>query len=121
MSNQTVLQALVAASLAAEKNLAVWQPRLAQLMDLMPSGGGVDAGTRIVSVSEKRVVFWAAFHHMNDAGYYDGWTEHEIVVTPAFDGFNIRVTGRNRNDIKEYFASMFYCVLSAPAPAPNVR
>jgi hypothetical protein len=44
---------------------------------------------------------------MNDTGYYDGWTEHTVTVTPSFSGINIRVSGRNRNDIKDYIHETF--------------
>jgi hypothetical protein len=39
---------------------------------------------------------------MNDGGFYDGWTEHTVVVTPSFRGINLRISGRDRNQIKEY-------------------
>src|SRR5690348_16396792 len=69
--------------------------------DFMPSGSGWDSGTHIdldLSHAEK-LVFYGEFHHMNDAGYYDGWTNHTITVTPSFSGVNLRISGRNRNDI----------------------
>lgn len=50
---------------------------------------------------------------MNDAGYYDGWTEHTITVTPAFiGGFELSISGRNRNDIKDYISEVFNQALS---------
>lgn len=89
-----------------------WGARIQRLVDLLPRG------TQVESVSEKRIVFRVDFHHMNADGYYDGWTKHTIVVTPAFIGFNIRVTGTNRNDIKDYLADLFYTTLSDRAPEP---
>lgn len=87
-----------------------WSDRIDELMDLMPSGSGFDSGTKIdldASHAEK-LVFTTAYHHMNDAGYYDGWTEHTITVTPSFAfKCNIRISGRNRNGIKEYIADTF--------------
>lgn len=78
--------------------------------EYMPSGSGFDCGTKLdldASHSEK-LVFTASFHHMTEGGYYVGWTEHTITVTPSFiGGFHVRVSGRNRNDIKEYIAEMF--------------
>lgn len=44
---------------------------------------------------------------MNENGYYDGWTEHTVTVVPTFDGVDIRIGGRNRNDIKEYMHQTF--------------
>lgn len=52
-------------------------------------------------------LFTALFHLMNDVGYYDGWTEHTVTVTPSFGGVNLRISGRNRNDIKESIHQAF--------------
>jgi hypothetical protein len=74
------------------------------VLELMPSGSGIDTGTAIdldTSHGEK-LVFHCSYHHMNDGGMYDGWTEHTITVTPSFSGLNLRISGRNRNEIKDY-------------------
>lgn len=86
----------------------------------MPSGSGFDSGTTMdLDASHgDRLVFNTAFHHMDEGGGYDGWTEHRVVVTPAFvGGFNLRVSGRNRNEIKEYVAEAFQDALSSELPA----
>jgi hypothetical protein len=49
---------------------------------------------------------------MDKTGMYDGWTNHSLIVKPSFDGLNIRVTGRNKNYIKEYLADLFYEALT---------
>jgi hypothetical protein len=75
----------------------------------MPSGSGFDSGTQMdceQSHAEK-LVFTTSFHHMDDNGYYCGWTDHTVTVTPSFSGFNLRVSGRNRNDIKDYIHDAF--------------
>ncbi len=84
---------------------------LDELVDsFMPSGSGVDNGTKLDfdrSHSE-RLVFTCGYHHMNDGGMYDGWTEHTVKVTPSLvSGFDVNVSGRNRNDIKSYLAELF--------------
>jgi len=89
--------------------------RLKDIQDnLLPSGSGFDNGTTIdldMSSGEK-LVFSTAFHHMNDGGMYDGWTEHSVIVTASLlSDFNIRVTGKNRNDIKEYISEQFGYIL----------
>jgi hypothetical protein len=82
--------------------------------NFMPSGAGWDMGTKIdldASQADK-LVFYGSYHHMDDAGYYDGWTEHTIVVTPSLlSNINLRISGRNRNDIKEYLHETFYYAL----------
>lgn len=72
-----------------------------------PSGSGFDNGTQLLVAERKRLVFGTAYHHLDDSGYYTGWTEHKVVVTPRFGGFDLRVTGRNRNGIKDYIADVF--------------
>lgn len=75
-----------------------------------PSGSGFDSGTILDedASTDKKLVFRTAFHHMNETGYYDGWTWHTVIVRPAFDGVLVSVGGRNRNDIKEYISDQFY-------------
>lgn len=78
--------------------------------EYLPSGSGIDAGCKIlVEESHKdRIVIQTEFHHMNEVGYYDGWTQHKIIVTPSLIyGFDLRITGRDRNGIKEYLAQLF--------------
>ena len=66
----------------------------------------------IEKTTEQKLVFDTAFHHMNDHGYYVGWTEHRVTVRPSFYGLDIKVSGWNRNDIKDYIAECFDHVLS---------
>lgn len=87
--------------------------------EYMPSGSGFNAGTAFYAidhVNEKadKLVFMTGFHHMNEYGMYDGWTYHKVVVRPSLaHGFTLRVTGSNRNRIKEYIADTFHAALSA--------
>jgi hypothetical protein len=87
---------------------------LALVREHMPSGSGFDCGTTIDyddSHAEK-LVFTTSFHHMNSDGYYCGWTEHTVTVTPSFiGGFNLRISGRNANNIKEYIHDAFSSAL----------
>src|SRR6266704_3653238 len=53
--------------------------------NFMPSGSGIDSGTKIdldESTSEK-LVFHFGFHHIDENGMYDGWTEHTLTVLPS--------------------------------------
>ena len=88
--------------------LARWQTRMARLKDLLPSGGGIDSGTTIESIDRDAIVLSCSFHHMNENGYYDGWTEHKIRILPCFDGgVDVRVSGRNRNEIRDYLGETY--------------
>lgn len=123
MSNRTKTLAAWIAEVSdwadrAENNLnAQWGPiaraRLDQLVDILPSGSGIDCGTKLESASATKIVLTAGFHHMDEHGYYDGWTEHRITIRPVFGGIDITIGGRNRNDIKEYLHKVYHYALSA--------
>lgn len=87
--------------------------RLAQLVRMLPSGSGIDSGTELVSANATKIVLSAGFHHMNDGGYYDGWTEHKITVRAEFGGIAITIGGRNRNEIKDYLHETYHYALTA--------
>lgn len=88
-----------------------WEDAIESLCENLPSGSGIDNGTRIDldrSNGTGWIVFTTAFHHMNENGMYDGWTEHEVKVTPCLhSGFNLKISGRDRNQIKEYLHDVF--------------
>lgn len=80
------------------------------IVGLLPSGSGIDCGTALDWAASKpnRLVFIVSFHHMDGNGGYDGWTEHSIIVTPDLaSSFELRITGRDRNEIKEYLAETY--------------
>lgn len=86
------------------------------MMEDFPSGSGFDNGTEIDlddSTGEK-LVFTTAYHHMNDGGMYDGWTEHIVTVVPSLEmEYRLRIRGSDRNDIKDYIAEQFHACLDA--------
>ncbi len=84
------------------------------MLTLLPSGSGIDAGMKFdwqTSTSNK-LVFTFSFHHLNGGGYYDGWTEHKLILTPTFGYFDSNITGQNKNDVKDYLYDVFHSVFS---------
>lgn len=81
--------------------------------DHFPKGSGFDNGTTLEEdFNPERLVFDVSFHHMNENGMYDGWTDHQVIVTPSLShGCNLRITGPNRNEIKDYIHDVFTAVL----------
>ena len=100
-----------------------WLDYLAKLQSELPHGSGLDGKVEFVidKCDAKCIVIFVEFHHMNDCGYYDGWTAHEIVATATHCGPIIRVTGRDRNGIKDYLAELFDHALNQPAPELKVE
>lgn len=94
---------------------------LQKICQNLPHGAGIDStepeylhGLDVEKSTFDKLIINCSFHHMNDGGFYDGWTEHKIVVTPTFTGIDVIVTGRDRNDIKEYLAEAYHTILSQP-------
>lgn len=106
--NRTMLQEI--AILGSRAGLAEAQ----EFVDnTAPSGSGLDSGIEVLKVTDTCVEFQADFHHMNDVGYYDGWTQHRVKVTPSLtNGFNIKISGKNKNEIKDYLYDIFYHYLN---------
>jgi len=87
--------------------------------DFLPSGAGIDSGTELDldNSAPDKLILTMGYHHMNDGGYYDGWTEHSAIVTPSLGfGFKVHITGRNRNDIKDYLGDVYREALSQEIP-----
>ena len=83
--------------------------------DKLPHGAGIDNGTQIdlERSTDEKLVFTTSYHHMNNVGMYDGWTDHTVIVTASLAHYiNIRITGKNRNDIKDYLHEVFLDCLS---------
>lgn len=85
----------------------------------LPSGSGFNVGTLIdepLGMERgyiQRLVFNTAFHHLDENGYYDRWTEHKVMVMPDLaGGIFIKVSGQNYRDIKEYIADQFHAALT---------
>ena len=120
---QAIAQALQAHQACVISGNGTWEERhkdriLTLVRDYMPAGAGVDNGTHLnfeASTPEK-LVFDVGFHHMSDGGYYTGWTQHKIIITPSLaHGFDIKVTGRDKNGIKEYLADTYHSALEGEA------
>ncbi len=94
--------------------------RIKKQCEHLPSGSGIDSGCKIdlnKSTPEK-MVFSVPFHHMDENGYYCGWTTYILTVKPSFwQGFEITIknggTGLERrerymvNDTKDYLYDLF--------------
>lgn len=94
----------------------------------LPSGSGFDCGTELVEDEciqgdmATKLVFITEYHHMDEHGGYDGWTAHTVKVTPDWSGFNLAVTGRDRDGIKDFIGDTFHTCLTREvdyAPVPG--
>lgn len=66
----------------------------AVIVKALPHGSGFDAKPRIIwdlmsPEDQTRVVFGVPFHHMNENGYYCGWSETKVFVSAGFAGIEL--------------------------------
>ena len=89
--------------------------RLERLQEeYLPYGSGIDSGCKIdiEKSTPDKIIITFGFHHLNENGYYDGWTEHKAIVTPSLSWeFNLQITGKNKNNIKDYLLELFHAYL----------
>lgn len=93
-----------------------WYDRIRSIQrNFLPSGSGFDTGTEIdMDSTAKQIKLAVGFHHMDDGGSYDGWTDHIIYVRPNLaHRIDLSISGRNRNDIKSYIGDTFHAALDA--------
>jgi len=83
------------------------------LLNDLPSGSGLDNGVcfKLHLSQPNKLIFTFGFHFLNENGYYAGWEQYRLTCTPTFDSyrnFKILITGKNRNQIKDYLYDLFY-------------
>jgi hypothetical protein len=96
-----------------------------EFLELLPSGSGIDSGVQFDwNSTPEKLVFNFSYHHMNEVGYYEGWTEHKLIITPCLQhGYKLKITGRDRNGIIDYlydtFSEVFFFDISEPTHKPQ--
>jgi hypothetical protein len=55
-----------------------------------------------------KLVFYGNESQFTEDGVEDGYTSHTVIVKPSLTfGFTLRITGHDRNDVKEHIAQLF--------------
>lgn len=116
---QAIASALVAHRNCQESGNTEWKDRWAERLErydsLLPHGSGFDNGSVVVKAEsdDTKIVISTSFHHMDENGFYDGWSEHRVTVKPnLLHGISITVSGRDRNGIKDYIHETFDMALN---------
>lgn len=86
-----------------------------EMLKALPQGSGIDSGVKFLwdKSTPEKLIFNFGFHHMDENGYYNGWTDHTLTITPSLQfGYEIKISGRNRNQIKEYLHELFSSIFT---------
>jgi hypothetical protein len=99
-----------------ETNNKEWEENhrgaIEEILKALPSGSGIDDGVKFNwnHSTPQKLVFTFGFHHLNEGGFYDGWTNHILTITPKFGGYDLKISGPNKNHIKDYLYDVFYSI-----------
>ena len=79
----------------------------------LPHGSGIDNGCSFNydKSHNNRLVINSAYHCMNENGYYDGWVDFIVVLTPDLEldyTLNIRGNFGKYNHVKDYLYQIFH-------------
>jgi hypothetical protein len=125
---QTLARAIGAYKRCIKSNntewLDKWKTLIGALVETFPRGSGFDNGTTLDldHSNDNCLYFDTAFHHMNESGMYDGWTTHSVIVRAHLGlEYTLKITGHNRNAIKEYIAEQFQYALDADSTEIEVK
>lgn len=97
------------ARVASQKNWGKRAKELALLKELLPNGNGFrereGLAVILLESTKKRIVIETTYWHKNNS---DEVTSHQVIITPSFeDEINIRITGKNEDNVKEYLHNIF--------------
>lgn len=109
----TKISSLIDAIKRCEKTDNVdWKRKHNETLDNLINKLPFDCKLDDKSTSEK-IIFNFSYHHMDSNGNYAGWEDYKVIVKPSLQfGINVRVVGKNINDIKDYFYDVFYTSLN---------
>ena len=72
--------------------------KLQELAEYLPSGSGIDSGCTIdeENSTKNKIIIHSSFHHMDENGFYCGWSDFTVTVTPDFvNDFKLKIVGNN--------------------------
>lgn len=103
-----------------KSNNLEWKEKTEQALhqlvsDYLPHGSGIDSDVTLDldDSTANRLRLHTSFHHMHESGMCDGWTDHTITVRPSLCfGLTLTISGRNRDDIKDYLHEVFHTALT---------
>jgi hypothetical protein len=76
----------------------------------LPRGNGIDNEIRfdMAKSSRQKIVITFEYHHIK-GGCYTGWSSYQVVITPEFHGYDIKITGCRpcKDLLADYFHDLF--------------
>ena len=72
--------------------------------EYFPHGSGFDGVVtlKIDDCKKDKILIYFEWHCMDDNGYYDGWLNFDLIISPSFDGFNMHIVWYRHNMKDKY-------------------
>ena len=82
------------------------------MKNVLPHGSGIDNGCsfNFEKSRNNRLVINSAYHCMNENGYYDGWVDFIVVLTPSLEmDYELQIKGNfgKYSHVKDYLYQIF--------------
>jgi len=94
-----------------EAGAEIHHQALFQMLDELPHGSGIDGATSMdfEKSTPNRLIFHIEYHYMNENGFYDGWYNYKIIVTPSLQNdFDVTIVGKDTpSGCKDYLSDVF--------------
>lgn len=114
---KALIGAIMARSNCEKTGNSVWFERHTDRIDKMvynylPSGSGIDNGCHIDLAACKPylIVIRSSYHCMDENGFYDGWIDFTVRVTPSlYNDFDLTIRGLfgKYGDVRDYLYDTF--------------
>lgn len=126
---QKISNLLTAIENCQKSNNKEWEVRHTEYLESLqtkyfPTGSGFNGDCYIdIKLCKKdKITVIFEYQAMNDNGYYDGWLYLELVIKPAFTGFDLKIKWYGKTDqymvrkykpiLEDYFYDTWYDVLN---------
>lgn len=113
---QKIAYAIYAIEKGKQPTKEFYLNRIDEIMNTAPHGSGIDDDIVLNRKSTERcLIFDIPFHFMNMNGFYERWYDFKAKVTPCLMfGFDLKITGRDPNGIKDYLYDVINDWLESP-------
>jgi hypothetical protein len=85
------------------------------LCEDLPSGSGIDNGCHLPDHDYEGsehdpacLMIRFGYHHMDQNGFYCGWSDYRCTIRATFNGPELRVFGQDRNGLLDHLHEVFY-------------
>lgn len=83
------------------------------MQNVFPYGSGIDNGCTFNydKSYNNRIVINSGYHCMNENGYYDGWIDFTVVLTPDLElDYSLKIVGKfgKYGHVKDYLYQIFH-------------